>query len=148
MSLAPRWLSLKRAFAVCMIVTVAWVLLSFSLSCICMACGPDIRINPWYLLGSASIFVTFISSYQIFLFSIVGVCMTDYYIISKGRLNLPHLYVADRQAPYWYNYGLNWRAFLAYAVGAGINFAGFLDNMGVVEFRTSITHSFYFAWIT
>ena len=107
-----------------------------------------LSINPWYLLGSASIFITFVSSYQIFLFSIVGVCLTDYFIISRGRLNLHYLYVADKKGPYWYNYGCNWRAFLAYAVGAGINFAGFLDNMGVGNFSIAVTHSFYFAWIT
>lgn len=57
-------------------------------------------ICPWYLLGSAGIFVTFISSYQIFLFSIIGVLLVDYYIISKGRLDLTWMYTADKHGPY------------------------------------------------
>ncbi|WWD20952.1 hypothetical protein CI109_105430 [Kwoniella shandongensis] len=127
-SLAPKYISMKRAFAICMIMTIV--------------------INPWYLLGSASIFVSFISSYQIFLFAIVGVLLVDYYIISKGRLDLAWLYTADRQGPYWYTYGVNWRAIAAYVVGAGVNFAGFLNNMGVKGFSTGVVRSFYFAFIT
>ncbi|WVQ81583.1 hypothetical protein IAT38_003707 [Cryptococcus sp. DSM 104549] len=127
-SLAPKYISMKRAFAICMILTIA--------------------ICPWYLLGSASIFVSFIASYQIFLFSILGVLVVDYYIICKGRLDLAWLYTADRKGPYWYTYGINWRAMAAYVVGAGVNFAGFLNNMGVKGFSTSLIRSFYFAFLT
>ncbi|ODO11198.1 hypothetical protein I350_01802 [Cryptococcus amylolentus CBS 6273] len=127
-SLAPKYLSMKRAFAVCMIVTVV--------------------ICPWYLLGSASIFISFISSYQIFLFAIIGVCLVDYYIISKGRLDLGWMYTANKEGMYWYKWGINWRAITAYVVGAGVNFAGFLNNMGVEGFSTSVVRSFYFAFIT
>ncbi|WWC97765.1 hypothetical protein V866_004651 [Kwoniella sp. B9012] len=127
-SLLPRYISMKRAFAICMIMTIV--------------------INPWYLLGSASIFISFISSYQIFLFSIIGVLLVDYYILSKGRLDLAWLYTANKEGPYWYTYGCNWRAFVAYVVGAGVNFAGFLNNMGVKGFSTGVIRSFYFAFIT
>ncbi|KAK8843507.1 hypothetical protein IAR55_007167 [Kwoniella newhampshirensis] len=127
-SLAPKYISMKRAFAICMMVTVV--------------------ICPWYLLGSASIFVSFISSYQIFLFAIIGVLLVDYYIISKGRLDLAWMYTADKRGPYWYTYGVNWRAMAAYVVGAGVNFAGFLNNMGVKGFHTGVVRSFYFAFIT
>ncbi|OCF32327.1 uridine permease [Kwoniella heveanensis CBS 569] len=127
-SLAPKYLSMKRAFAVSMIVTVV--------------------ICPWYLLGTAGTFISFIASYQIFLFGIIGVLLVDYYILAKGRLDLAWLYTADRSGPYWYTYGVNWRAMIAYVVGAGVNFAGFLNNMGVKGFSTGVIRSFYFAFIT
>lgn len=127
-SLAPKYLTIKRGFAICQVLTVA--------------------INPWFLLGSAGIFISFIASYQIFLFSIIGVCLVDYYVISKGRLDLSKLYTADKQGPYWYTYGINIRALIAYAIGAGINFAGFLHNMGVSSFGLGVQRSFYFAFIT
>ncbi|EIW67149.1 hypothetical protein TREMEDRAFT_57660 [Tremella mesenterica DSM 1558] len=128
-SLAPKYLTVKRAFGIVMIITVV--------------------INPWYLLGSASIFITFVSSYQIFLFSIAAILMCDYYFVSKGRLDLAWMYTADRRGPYWYNYGINWRAIVAYCVGAGVNFAGFLQAMGAVQKHDiALTHSYYFAFIT
>ncbi|AFR98733.1 uridine permease [Cryptococcus neoformans C23] len=128
-SLAPKYLSMKRAFAICMIITVVLLFLK-------------------YLLGSAGIFVTFISSYQIFLFSIVGVLLVDYYVVSKGRLDLTWMYTADKKGPYYYTFGINWRAIFAYCIGAGVNFAGFLNNMGVKGFSTGVIRSFYFAFIT
>lgn len=62
--------------------------------------------------------------WQIFLFSIVGVLLCDYYIVQRGKLDLKSLYTADRDGSYWYTYGINWRAMAAYVVGAAINFAG------------------------
>ena len=37
---------------------------------------------------------------------------------------------------------------MAYVVGAGINFTGFLDNMGAIKASTGVERSFYFAFIT
>ncbi|KAL1411646.1 hypothetical protein Q8F55_002610 [Vanrija albida] len=127
-AILPRYLSMKRAMAICMILTLA--------------------INPWFLLGSASIFISFLASYQIFLFAITGVLLTDYFIVLKGRFDLAWMYTADPQGPYWYTLGLNWRAFVAYLVGLGINFAGFLHNMGAIDVSIGVQRSFYFAFIT
>jgi len=44
-SMLPKYLSIRRAFAISMAITIL--------------------INPWYLLGSASIFISFLSSYQV-----------------------------------------------------------------------------------
>jgi NCS1 family nucleobase:cation symporter-1 len=97
------------------------------------------RINPWFLLGSAGVFISFIGSYQvssiyhgelscadkqIFLFSITGILFCDYYIVQRGKIDLKSLYTAERNGNYWYTYGVNWRAMVAYVVGAAINFVG------------------------
>lgn len=126
-SLLPKYLTIKRAFAICMVITIL--------------------INPWYLLGGASIFISFLGSYQIFLFSIIGVIITDYYLIAKGRLDLAWLYTANPSGPYHYTAGFNVRAFIAYLVGVAVNFAGFLGNMGV-PVSDGVEKSFYFAFIT
>jgi NCS1 family nucleobase:cation symporter-1 len=101
--------------------------------------------------------------YQIFLFSITGVLLCDYYIVQKGKLDLKSLYTAQRNGNYWYTYGVNWRAMAAYVVGAALNFVGckslqrplnpytdisVLDNMGLKGVKLSVKRSFYFAWIT
>jgi NCS1 family nucleobase:cation symporter-1 len=57
-ALLPKFVTVKRGFFICAVTSYA--------------------INPWYLLGSASIFVSFLASYQIFLSAITGVllCIT------------------------------------------------------------------------
>lgn len=127
-AILPKYISMKRAFAICQILTIA--------------------INPWYLLGSAGVFISFLASYQIFLFAITGILLVDYYIINRGRMDLAWLYTADRSGKFWYTYGINWRAVVAYLVGIGINFAGFLNNMGKLDVSIGVQRSFYFAFIT
>jgi len=127
-SLAPKYISIKRAFFICQLLTVA--------------------ICPWYLLGSASIFISFLASYQIFLFAITGILLVDYYIVSHGRMHLGHLYSASSKGMYWYTLGVNPRAVAGYLVGVGINFAGFLHQMGAIELGVPAQRSFYFAFIT
>ena len=61
---------------------------------------------------------------QIFLFSITGILLCDYYIVQRGKIDLKSLYTAERNGNYWYTYGVNWRAMVAYVVGAAINFVG------------------------
>ncbi|GAA6008307.1 hypothetical protein JCM10207_000080 [Rhodosporidiobolus poonsookiae] len=123
-SLCPKYISIKRGFFICIAV-----------SCI---------INPWYLLGSASIFITVISSYQIFLFSIIGVLLVDYYAVAKGFLDIDALFSANKNGKYWYWNGINLRAIAAYFVGVGVSFAGFLTNFGVIK-SVKLTHSYYFS---
>jgi NCS1 family nucleobase:cation symporter-1 len=77
-------------------------------------------INPWFLLGSASIFISFLASYQVFLSSITGVLLCNYWIISRGYFNMPDLFVAKKTGNYYYTYGWNYRAYIAYVSHAVI----------------------------
>lgn len=54
-SVFPRWLNLRRSMVLG----------------ICLTCA----INPWFLLGSASIFISVIASYQIFLFAVMAILL-------------------------------------------------------------------------
>ncbi|GAA5951448.1 hypothetical protein JCM3765_005938 [Sporobolomyces pararoseus] len=128
-SLAPRFISVKRGYLVCLIATVI--------------------IMPQYLLGSASIFISVLASYQIFLFSIMAIMMTHYYLIAKGLLHIEALYTTDKRGTYFYSYGINFRAIVAYFVGVAVNFAGFLQNLGVVEeTNVALQRSYYFSIFT
>ncbi|KPV73361.1 uncharacterized protein RHOBADRAFT_17169 [Rhodotorula graminis WP1] len=126
-ALLPRFISVKRGFYICI-----------AASCL---------LNPWYLLGSASMFITVLSSYQIFLFSICGILITDYFLVAKGFFIYEDLYTRRKDGAYWYSCGCNWRAFVAYFVGVGVNFAGFLQNLGVFS-NLRLAHSYYFAIFT
>ncbi|KIW49421.1 hypothetical protein PV05_11101 [Exophiala xenobiotica] len=124
-ALFPKYITIRKGFFICAVVSFA--------------------INPWYLLGSASIFVSFLASYQIFLSSITGVLLCNYYLITRGYMNIPDLFTSDKNAAYHYTKGWNIRAYIAYIIGVVPNFYGFLNNMGV-DAPMGVTKFYYFAY--
>ncbi|KIX01488.1 uncharacterized protein Z518_09214 [Rhinocladiella mackenziei CBS 650.93] len=110
-ALFPKYISIRTGMFICQIVSLA--------------------INPWYLLGSASVFVQFLASYQVFLSAITGVLLCNYYIISRGYFQVPDLYTASKSGVYYFTHGWNIRAYIAYVIAIIPNFPGFLGNMGV-----------------
>lgn len=124
-ALFPKYLTVRRGFFVCAVVSFA--------------------INPWYLLGSASIFVSFLASYQIFLSAITGVLLVNYYLISRGRIAIPDCYTSANTGAYYFTHGWNIRAYVAYIIGIIPNFYGFLNNMGVSA-PLGVTRFYFFAY--
>lgn len=124
-ALCPKYISIRKGFFICAVVSFA--------------------INPWYLLGSASIFVSFLASYQIFLSSITGVLLCHYYLIARGYLHIPDLFTSNKAGAYYYTKGWNIRAYVAYVIGVVPNFYGFLNNMGV-DAPIGVTRFYYFAY--
>jgi len=80
---------------------------------------------PWNLLSSSNKFTSYLSAYSVFLSSIAGVMITDYYVIRRGHYRLGDLYTTERGGWYWYTYGINFRAYAAYISGILINVVGF-----------------------
>lgn len=109
-ALLPRWINIRRGSYICAIIGLC--------------------INPWYLLSSASEFTTYLSAYSVFLSSIAGVMLCDYYAVRKGYLQVLDLYTARKDGPYWYTWGVNWRAYVAYISGILINVVGFAGAVG------------------
>lgn len=87
----------------------------------------------WNLTSSSNQFTTYLSAYSLFLSSIAGVMLCDYYIIRKGYLVLEHLYSAAKDAPYYYSFGVSWRAYAAYIAGILINIVGFVGAVHDVD---------------
>jgi NCS1 family nucleobase:cation symporter-1 len=58
---------------------------------------------------------------------LAGVMVSDYYLIKKQKLNIHELY-RDRGI-YWYDHGVNWRAFLAFAIGFAPCMPGFAKSI-------------------
>jgi NCS1 family nucleobase:cation symporter-1 len=85
---------------------------------------------PWDLLSSSNNFTTYLSSYSVFLSSIAGVLISDYYFVRKGYLQVKDLYSARKSGPYFYFLGINWRAYAAYIAGILINVVGFAGAIG------------------
>ena len=95
---------------------------------ICAAVG--LAMCPYNLLTSANSFTTYLSAYSVFLSSIVGVMVSDYYAVRRGFLDVKRLYDARKTGPYYYTWGIHWRAYAAYIAGILINVVGFAGAVG------------------
>ncbi|KAJ3492632.1 hypothetical protein NLG97_g5258 [Lecanicillium saksenae] len=109
-ALLPRYVNIRRGGYICAVVGLV--------------------ICPWILLKNSDTFLTSLSAYTIFLSAMAGVITTDYYIVRRGYLNVPELYTARKTGPYFYSFGIHWRAYAAYIAGILINVVGFAGAVG------------------
>ncbi|KAK5988003.1 Uracil permease [Cladobotryum mycophilum] len=109
-ALMPRYVNIRRGSYICAIIGLA--------------------MCPYNLLSNSNKFTTYLSAYSVFLSSIAGVMVADYYIVRKGYLNLKDLYDGRNTGPYYYTFGINWRAYAAYVSGILINVVGFAGAVG------------------
>jgi NCS1 family nucleobase:cation symporter-1 len=124
-ALAPRFITVKRGFFICAVLSFA--------------------ICPWYLLSTASVFINFLSSYQIFLSAITGILICDYYLLRRGRLQIDELYRSERGGPYRFWRGFNLRAFVVYFIAVAPNFYGFLNKLGISA-GMGVVKAYFFAY--
>jgi len=109
-ALLPRFINIRRGGYICAIVGIA--------------------ICPWQFLTSASNFTTYLSAYSVFLSSIAGPMIADYYLVRKGYLQIRDLYNGESDGPYWGVCGLQWRGYVGYICGIIINVVGFAGAVG------------------
>lgn len=109
-ALVPRYINIRRGSYICAIVGLA--------------------MCPYNFIGDSSKFTTYLSAYSVFLSSITGVIVADYYFVRKGFFTVNDLYNARKTGPYYYTYGVNWRAYMAYFCGILINVVGFAGAVG------------------
>ncbi|CAF3476502.1 unnamed protein product [Fusarium graminearum] len=90
-------------------------------------------VNPWRLVNTATVFLTVLSGYSVFLAPMTGLMVAHYNLVAKGKINVDHLYVGHSESIYWYKAGVNWRAFAAWIVGVVPQMPGFVAavNMSV-----------------
>ncbi|KAF2873805.1 uracil permease [Massariosphaeria phaeospora] len=109
-ALAPRWLNIRRGGYICALVGLV--------------------MCPWHLLSTTNSFTTYLSAYSVFLSSIAGVIICDYYVVRKGYLQIKDLYSGKSTGPYYFTYGVHWRGYVAYIAGILINVVGFAGAIG------------------
>ncbi|OQV01653.1 hypothetical protein CLAIMM_06969 isoform 2 [Cladophialophora immunda] len=109
-ALLPRYLNIRRGGYICAIIGL----------CMC----------PWNLLKTSNNFTTYLSAYSVFLSSIAGVIFCDYYFVRKGYYSVRDLYSARIGSPYYYHFGISWRAYASYICGVLINVVGFAGAVG------------------
>jgi nucleobase:cation symporter-1, NCS1 family len=109
-ALFPRFINIRRGGYICAVIGLA--------------------MCPYTLLTSSNQFTTYLSAYSVFLSSIAGVMISDYYFVRKGFLDIKELYDARKTGPYFYTFGVHWRAYAAYISGILINVVGFAGAVG------------------
>jgi NCS1 family nucleobase:cation symporter-1 len=109
-ALLPRYLNIRRGGYICAAVGLA--------------------MCPWNLLTDSNKFTTYLSAYSVFLSSIAGVIICDYYLVRKGYLEIKELYDGRKTGPYYFTFGIHWRAYAAYIGGILINVVGFAGAIG------------------
>ena len=109
-ALLPRYLNIRRGGYVCAAVGLA--------------------MCPWNLLSTSNKFTTYLSAYSVFLSSIAGVIIADYYLVRKGYLVIRELYSARKGDAYYYTFGIHWRGYAAYISGILVNIVGFVGAIG------------------
>ncbi|GAO46631.1 NCS1 nucleoside transporter family [Saitoella complicata NRRL Y-17804] len=94
----------------------------------------SILFQPWQLLSSASVFLTVLGGYSVFLGPLVGIQICDYWIIRRQQLKLSDLYLPSSDSIYWYKAGVNWRTIVAWVIGFAPALPGFISsvNPGIV----------------
>jgi NCS1 family nucleobase:cation symporter-1 len=109
-ALLPRFINIRRGSYICALIGLA--------------------ICPWNLLKDSNSFTTYLSAYSVFLSSIAGVIVCDYYWVRNGMYQIRDLYSGLKTGPYYFTYGFHWRAFAAYIAGIMINVVGFAGAVG------------------
>lgn len=88
-------------------------------------------VTKWHLLSSSNSFTTYLSAYSVFLSSIAGPMICDYYLVRKGYIEVKELYSARKYSPYYYTFGFSWHAYASYFSGILINIIGFIGAVGI-----------------
>lgn len=105
-ALLPRYINLRRG---------AYLILLIS-----------ICVNPWQLLSTSSVFLNVLGAYSVFLSPMTGLMVSQYYMIQKRYFKISDVYIGDKRSIYWYTYGVNWRAFVAFFSGVAPCITGFV----------------------
>lgn len=128
-ALLPRYVSIKRGQILC------------ALFALCMC--------PWYYASSSGGFTNYLSAYSVLLSPILGVMLSDSYLVRRGHIDIPSLYSASRDSYARYNkYGVNWRAYAAYLVGCALNMPGFVSAVSEHKVPMGLVRVYQLAFLT
>jgi nucleobase:cation symporter-1, NCS1 family len=105
-NLSPRWISFRTGGVIA-----------------CFIGGAVFQ--PWNLLANPDKYISgWLVGYSGFLGPIAGVLISDYFVVRKKILLVEDLY--QRRGFYEFSSGINWRAMVALAAGAGLAFVGLI----------------------
>mmetsp|Transcript_23671 Transcript_23671/g.51937 ORF Transcript_23671/g.51937 Transcript_23671/m.51937 type:complete len:568 (+) Transcript_23671:24-1727(+) len=105
-------------------------------------------IMPWKLISSSSGFInTWLVGYSALLGPVIGIVMSDYWLVRQRTLDVDSLYSQGEGTEYWYKDGWNPAALVAMVLGVLPTMPGFLATLGVLTDVSPFLMSLYdMAW--
>jgi NCS1 family nucleobase:cation symporter-1 len=88
-----------------------------------------IACQPWKLLTNASVFLTVLSGFSVFIGPLVGCALADYFLVRKMKYRLCDLYRTENSI-YNYKYGINWRGIASISIGFLPTLPGLICSAG------------------
>ncbi|GBF64861.1 allantoin permease [Trichophyton mentagrophytes] len=107
----PKYINIRRG---------AYITIALSVAC-----------NPWKLVSTATIFLSVLSSYAVFLGPMTGLMISAWFIVHRRKLKVEDLYTGNRTSIYWFSHGFNWRAFIAWICGTVPSLPGFIATVNM-----------------
>lgn len=83
-------------------------------------------VNPWRLVNTATVFLSVLSSYGVFLAPMAGMMVGHYLVVARSKMKVEDLYRSAQGSIYWYTLGVNWRAPVVWLVGCTPCLPGFV----------------------
>ncbi|KAI9797072.1 MAG: hypothetical protein M1833_005677 [Piccolia ochrophora] len=131
-ALSPKYINIRRGSVLTTIVAVA--------SC------------PWTYVSDAEVFIQVLSGWSVFVSPMSGVLASDYFLVRGQELHISDLYIGNSSSAYWYTLGLNWRAFLAWAMGTWPLIPGFVRRVRLTSDGNGWDHihdlSYFYGFVT
>ncbi|KAK5996885.1 Uridine permease [Cladobotryum mycophilum] len=105
-------------------------------------------VNPWRLVNTATVFLTVLSSYGVFLAPMTGLMVSHYLIVNKRKLKIDDLYRGNSDSIYWYTWGVNFRAPVAWVIGVAPCLPGFIAAVNTsVKVPDGVTELYYLNYL-
>ena len=73
--------------------------------------------------------------------------LVDYFLVRSGNLDMAALYTTSSNGKYYFLYGVNVRAVLAFIIGFVIPLPGFIGSFGTVTVSTAATRLYDMGWL-
>ena len=127
-NLFPRFINIRRGQFLCAILGFA--------------------ICPWLIQAKATRFLAFLNGYSAFMGPLVGILLTDYFLV---RRNTPGFNVYNLYKPgglYWFTGGVNPRAFVAFLTGVAPLLPGLAHaiNPNIENIESGILNFYSMSW--
>ncbi|RFU32336.1 hypothetical protein B7463_g3976, partial [Scytalidium lignicola] len=91
-------------------------------------------VCPWNYVNSATTFVTVLSAFGLFISPLIGIYISDYWIVRHGKWRVPDLYIGNSSSIYWYTFGFHWRGFLTWVGLIWLSLPGFVATISGKDF--------------
>lgn len=108
-----------------------------------MICALADRLS--FFTHSAKSFSSFLGGYSLFLGSIAGVLVTDYWVCRRQKLKIASLY--DPRGIHYYTMGVNPRAIVAFVLGIVPNMPGLAAACGAEGVPKGATYLYSLSWL-